>query len=76
MIVFLYRWKVKAGLEEQFVQNWSIITVAILRQCGSYGSRLHQTENGEFVGYAQWPDKESREKCQLDETCKEAQQTY
>jgi hypothetical protein len=65
VIVFLYRWKIKTGKENQFEDNWTIVTNAIREECGSYGSRLHLGENNEYVGYAQWPDFETREKCEL-----------
>jgi hypothetical protein len=39
--------------------------MAMRDQCGSDGSRLHIDSNGEFVGYAQWPDAETRAKCEL-----------
>lgn len=72
MIIFLYRWKIKLGKELQFEKNWSIVTEAIRNECGSYGSRLHLAENGEYVGYAQWPDVVTREKCELSELSIEA----
>ena len=44
-----------------------IIVTRLLRElCGSYGSRLHLADNGEWVGYAQWPDEETRENCDAD----------
>ncbi len=67
MIVYLYRWKIKLGKEKQFEENWSLVTKAIRKECGSYGSRLHLTENNEYIGYAQWPDLETREKCELQD---------
>lgn len=66
MSVFLYRWKIKSGKEKQFEENWSLTTKAIAAQCGSYGSRLHIAESGEYFAYAQWPDAATREKCELD----------
>ena len=66
MTIFFYRWKIKFGKEKQFEDNWAIVTKAIREQCGSYGSRLHQAENGEYIGYAQWPDVQTREACKLD----------
>ena len=30
---------------------------------GSYGSRLHKADDGSWVAYARWPDRETREKC-------------
>jgi hypothetical protein len=65
LIIYIYRWKVKLGKETQFEDNWAIVTKAIRNQCGSYGSRLHFSENNEYIGYAQWPDIEMREKCAL-----------
>ena len=67
MVVFLYKWKIKAGKEKQFEENWALVTEAILKECGSYGSRLHLSTNGEYFGYAQWPDIETKSKCQLSE---------
>ena len=68
----LYRWKVKPGKEEQFEKNWSAVTKAIREQCGSYGSRLHLAENGDFIGCAQWPDVKTKERCELDSSSFEA----
>lgn len=53
MTIFLYRWKIKPGKEKQFEDNWATVTRAIREQCGSYGSRLHLANNGEYIGYAQ-----------------------
>lgn len=72
MTIFLYRWKIKPDKQKQFEENWSTVTKAISEQCGSYGSRLHLAANGEYVGYAQWPDIATREKCELDESSSEA----
>lgn len=71
MIVFLYRWKIIPGKEKQFEDNWSIVTEAIKKDCGSFGSRLHLSTDNEYVGYAQWPDFETREKCELTEPASE-----
>jgi hypothetical protein len=73
MTIFLYRWKIKPGFEKQFEENWSIITIAMREHCGSYGSRLHRAENGEYIGYAQWPDADTRENCKLDSFYSQAQ---
>ena len=72
MIIFLYRWKIKPGKEKQFEDNWVLVTKAIYNECGSYGSRLHLADNGEYVGYAQWPDSDTRNKCELQSSSVEA----
>jgi hypothetical protein len=57
MFIAVYRWKVKPGMEEQFREGWRRGTVAIRRMHNSFGSRLHRTAEGDFVGYAQWPTR-------------------
>jgi hypothetical protein len=66
MITFLYRWRIKTGKEKQFEDSWATLTKAIREQCGSYGSRLHRGDNGEYIGYAQWPNTMTRDACMLD----------
>ena len=59
MFIALYRWKVKAGQEQTFQEGWRRTTEEIYRHCGSLGSRLHQAEDGTWLGYAQWPDRQT-----------------
>ena len=54
----IYRWRLKAGLEPQFVENWSKATELIMKERGALGSRLHQAEDGTWISYAQWPSKD------------------
>ncbi len=61
MFVALYRWKLKEGREEKFREGWLRRTAEIYRNCGSLGSRLHRAEDGTWVAYAQWPDRETWE---------------
>lgn len=65
MIIYLYRWKVWPGKEDQFESNWAIATKAIREEAGSLGSRLHKADNGEYIGYAQWPSAQTRESARL-----------
>lgn len=65
MVIYLYRWQLKPGYEQQFQENWSIVTQLLRDQGGSFGSRLHQADNGEWIGYAQWPSMEARETCTI-----------
>ena len=59
-VVFLYRWDLKPGLEEQFTSAWKRLT-ELLRERGSLGSRLHRGNDGIWYGYAQWPTADARE---------------
>jgi hypothetical protein len=58
--VVLYRWKLKPGLEQQFIECWSKVTTDLLLR-GSLGSRLHKGADGFWYAYAQWPNAQSRE---------------
>jgi hypothetical protein len=62
MFIAIYRWKVEEGQEELFQAAWLNLTKAIYKKRGSLGSRLHKTEDGAWLAYAQWPDKETYEK--------------
>lgn len=57
MFVAVYWWRVKPGKEEQFRAAWRRGTELITAKYGSYGSRLHRTLDGRFVGVAEWPDE-------------------
>lgn len=61
MVIFLYRWRIKEGFEEQFITAWSEVTEFILKNYDSFGSRLHRDEDWIFYGYAQWKSVEQRE---------------
>jgi hypothetical protein len=65
MIIYLYRWKLKTGKEEQFKKAWSYVTDQLREKSGSLGSRLHLGDDGIWYGYAQWPSAEQRTKNRL-----------
>jgi heme-degrading monooxygenase HmoA len=57
----LYRWRIHAGKEDQFVDAWSQVSSLLLRDRGSLGSRLHKCSDGLWYSYAQWPSEQARE---------------
>lgn len=57
MIIAAYGWRVHPGKEEQFRAAWRRGTELIREKYGSYGSRLHRTADGRFIGVAEWPDE-------------------
>lgn len=59
-LVVLYRWRIHPGLEDQFIQAWSKISV-LLKAKGSLGSRLHRGADGIWYSYAQWPNARARD---------------
>ncbi len=62
MFVVLYRWRIYANLERQFVENWSARTAYLQEKYGSLGSRLHRGNDEIWYSYAQWKTAEQREK--------------
>ena len=63
MYGLLYRWRVAPDAESEFEQAWSDMTVSIRTQCGSFGSRLRSCDDGTWVAYAVWPDRETHQRC-------------
>ncbi len=61
MFVAVYQFKVKEGLESEFVTVWNQLTQLIYKHEGSLGSRLHFEADNTFIAYAQWPSKETWE---------------
>ena len=57
MFVAFYRWQVKPGREDEFCEAWARVTRATYRLHGSLGSRLHRSEDGSWIAYAQWPSR-------------------
>ncbi len=61
-LVVLYRWRLHARKEKQFVEAWSRITELLRETRGSFGSRLHRGADGLWYGYAQWPSEDVRQR--------------
>jgi hypothetical protein len=59
--VVLYRWALVPGMEQQFIDAWSKVTLALRQERGSLGSRLHRGADGWWYGYAQWPSAQVRD---------------
>jgi heme-degrading monooxygenase HmoA len=59
MFAVLYRWKLHPGTEPAFREAWRSATESIRARYGTGGSRLHRTDDGEFVAYALWPSREA-----------------
>src|SRR5690606_1331589 len=62
-VAVIYRWTVKPGLDAEFRAGWLRGTQAIHARCGSFGARLHRTDDGTYVSYAVWPDHAARARC-------------
>jgi hypothetical protein len=62
MFAVIYGGKLVPVREEMFEEGWRSGHVAIDREFGGCGSRLHRGEDGVAVAYAQWPDRATWEK--------------
>jgi quinol monooxygenase YgiN len=63
MFIAVYEFEIKDGKQAEFREAWLEVTKVIYKYCGSFGSRLHISENPNvLVGYAQWPSRELWEK--------------
>lgn len=63
----LYRFKVRPAMEADFIDGWRRLTAAIRDLRGGLGSRLHRSEDGWWVAYAQWPDRATWQRAQAAE---------
>lgn len=61
MFAAIYQGYVKPGRESEYQQLWSRIACYFVEQRGAIGSTLHQAEDGRWVAYSRWPDKETRD---------------
>jgi heme-degrading monooxygenase HmoA len=61
MFAVIYRWQLRPGRDEQFVEGWHRCSTQIKKRFGSYGSRLHRTDEGLYVSYGRWPSEQARE---------------
>jgi len=58
MFSIIYQFYVKEGFEDTFIEGWKGLTQLIYEHEGSFGSRLHVSDKGEYIAYAQWPSEE------------------
>ncbi|WP_292999898.1 antibiotic biosynthesis monooxygenase family protein [Nevskia sp.] len=58
----LYQWEVKPGKVRQFVSAWADLSESLRAERGALGSRLHRSEHGTWMAYAQWPTRAAYER--------------
>lgn len=59
MIAVIYQFSVKPGYEEQYKQHWQLIAGYFAEHRGAIGSTLHSNDDGKWVVYSRWPDRET-----------------
>jgi len=61
MFAVIYRCTIYPERESEYRHVWRQITHYLKSQRGALGSCLHKTEQGEWVAYSRWPNKETRD---------------
>ena len=61
MYAVIYQFDVIPDREKDFERTWQLATESFIAHAGGLGSRLHKNEAGNYIAYAQWPDKISWE---------------
>ncbi|MDC6367167.1 MULTISPECIES: antibiotic biosynthesis monooxygenase [Flavobacteriaceae] len=58
MFAVIYQFKVIENKEADFIKSWKKFTELIYQYEGSLGSRLHKQKDGNYIAYAQWPNRD------------------
>lgn len=61
MFCVIYHLQVKPLEDEAFKAAWHRVTESMVTDYGSLGARLHVAEDGSWIAYAQWRDRQSWE---------------
>jgi len=58
----VYQFKVRSGSADRFRQGWTRMTEEVHKNRNGLGSRLHLADDGWWIAYAQWPNRETWER--------------
>ena len=58
IFIAVYTWKIIPGKEIEFQNCWEKGTKIFRDEHKALGSRLHRSEDGTWMAYAQWPSRE------------------
>jgi len=61
MFAVIYRNYLKPNTETEFKKFWRIVANYFIEHRGALGSCLHQAEDGMWIAYSRWPDKQTRD---------------
>ena len=57
MFYVIYKFGVREGEKEKFLEAWAEMTLLIRRHANGLGSRLHTDMDGKYIAYAKWNSK-------------------
>lgn len=61
MLAVIYQLTIIQGKEEGFKASWHRLAKYLIENKGALGSCLHLAENGQWVAYSRWPNREVKE---------------
>lgn len=62
MFAVIYQGFLKPGMEETYQTAWNHVVHYFKAHRGALGSCLHQAEDGSWVAYSRWPDRQTRDR--------------
>ncbi len=68
MFITVDRMRVRPDRRQAFMLCWRTVAEATQEYSGSLGSRLHVTDEGDFIDYTQWPDRRTCDLAVLPES--------
>ncbi len=67
MFVIVYEFTVKKTHLDSFPPLWNKLTLLVKELSASRGARLHQASACSWIGYAEWPTRDSWENSNLNQ---------
>lgn len=61
MLAVIYRGYIRPECEEEYQILWHQVAQYFIKHRGALGSCLHKAEDGQWVAYSRWPNKEMRD---------------
>lgn len=61
MFAVIYRAYLNPGTETVYKKQWNKVANYFVKHRGAIGSCLHKTEEGFWLAYSRWPNKETRD---------------
>ena len=61
MFAVIYRFYLQPHQEELYKTCWNTIASYFIKERGAIGSCLHKTDDGFWLAYSRWPDKQTRD---------------
>ena len=61
MFAVIYRAYIKLDKEDEYQNSWRIVADYFINHRSALGSCLHKSDDGMWIAYSRWPDKETRD---------------